>query len=151
MTVLNQDFLNGAIPGLFFIYFRVFKQTLQFLQQIGVWKKSIQYTVPGFEPTTFVKWVSFHNLYYFQNICNIWRPETKTILCTVPVPVRTYRYRYRSKDIFWIKNLKSTAAIKVGKFKAQSWSCLKMGDGCVRKSKKRTEREPTVSFKPKNK
>ena len=68
MTVLNQDFLNGAIPGLFFIYFRVFKQTLQFLQQIGVWKKSIQYTVPGFEPTTFVKWVSFHNLYYFQNI-----------------------------------------------------------------------------------
>ena len=61
-------FLNGAIPGLFFIYFLVFKQTLQFLQQIGVWKKSIQYTVPGFEPTTFVKWVSFHNLYYFQNI-----------------------------------------------------------------------------------
>ena len=41
-----------AIPGLFFVYFCLFKQTLQFLQQIYV-KMSIQYTVLGFEPTTF--------------------------------------------------------------------------------------------------
>ena len=41
-----------ANPGLFFIYFRIFKHTLQILQQIGVWKLSIQYTVPGFELTT---------------------------------------------------------------------------------------------------
>ena len=32
--------------------FRLFKQTLQFLQQF-LWKLSIQYTVLGFEPTTF--------------------------------------------------------------------------------------------------
>ena len=32
--------------------FRLFNQTLQFLQQIYV-KMSIQYTVLGFEPTTF--------------------------------------------------------------------------------------------------
>ena len=29
-------FENWAMPGLFFIYFRLFKQTLQFLQQIYV-------------------------------------------------------------------------------------------------------------------
>ena len=44
----------------FFIYFRLFKHTLQFLQQINV-KKSIQYTVPGFELTTFGTRVSSHN------------------------------------------------------------------------------------------
>ena len=39
----------------------LFKQTsLQFLQQIYV-KISIQYTVPGFEPTTFGTRVSSHN------------------------------------------------------------------------------------------
>ena len=31
-------FLNWAKPGLFFIYFRLFKHTLQFLQQINVKK-----------------------------------------------------------------------------------------------------------------
>ena len=36
----------------FFVYFRLFKQALQFLQQINV-KMSIQYLVPGFEHTTF--------------------------------------------------------------------------------------------------
>ena len=41
-----------ANPGLFFVYFRLFKQTLQFLQQINV-KMSIQYPAPGFELTTF--------------------------------------------------------------------------------------------------
>ena len=29
-------FKKWAIPGLFFVYFRIFKQTLQFLQQIHV-------------------------------------------------------------------------------------------------------------------
>ena len=47
-------FLNCANPGLFFIYFRLFKHTLPFLQQINVKNvMSIQYTVPGFELTTF--------------------------------------------------------------------------------------------------
>ena len=41
-----------ANPGLFFVYFRLFKQTLQFLQQINV-KMSIQYPALGFELTTF--------------------------------------------------------------------------------------------------
>ena len=43
---------NRANPGFFFIYFRLFKQTLQFSQQINV-KMSIQYPAPGFELTTF--------------------------------------------------------------------------------------------------
>ena len=47
-------------PALFFIYFRLFKHTLQFLQQINV-KKSIQYIALGLEPTTIVTLVSFHN------------------------------------------------------------------------------------------
>ena len=37
-------------PGLFFIYFRLFKHIFQFLQQTNV---KIQYMVPGFELTTF--------------------------------------------------------------------------------------------------
>ena len=47
--------LNWANPDLFFIYFRLFKHTsLQFLQQINVKNVlSIQYTMPGFELTTF--------------------------------------------------------------------------------------------------
>ena len=47
---------NGTDPGLFHHLFLVFiKQTsLQFLQKIGICEKmSIQFTVPGFEPTTF--------------------------------------------------------------------------------------------------
>ena len=35
---IQHSFLKGAIPGLFFIYFRLFKQTLQFLKQIFVTK-----------------------------------------------------------------------------------------------------------------
>ena len=45
-------FKNWVIPGLFFVYFPLFKQTIQFLQQIDV-KKSIQYMELGFKPTTF--------------------------------------------------------------------------------------------------
>ena len=41
-----------ANPGLFSVYFRLFKQTLKFLQQINV-KMSIQYPAPGSELTTF--------------------------------------------------------------------------------------------------
>ena len=55
LAQLCQDvilFLKWANPGLFFVYFRLFKHTLQFLQQINV-KMSIQYTVLGFELTTF--------------------------------------------------------------------------------------------------
>ena len=36
MYILSPVFLKWAILGLFFIYFRLFKQTLQFLQQINV-------------------------------------------------------------------------------------------------------------------
>ena len=52
--------LKWAIPSLFFVYFRLFKQTLHFLLQNYV-KMSIQYTVQGFEPTTFGSGVSSHN------------------------------------------------------------------------------------------
>ena len=50
-----------AILGLFFVYFRIFKQTLQFLQQINVWKMSIHHMVLGFELTTFGIRFSSHN------------------------------------------------------------------------------------------
>ena len=50
---------NGPTPASFLFIFSLFKQTSsQFLQQINVEKMSIQYTVPGFEPTTFGTWVS---------------------------------------------------------------------------------------------
>ena len=35
-VVLGDDVKNWAIPGLFSVYFRLFKQILQFLQQICV-------------------------------------------------------------------------------------------------------------------
>ena len=44
----NYGFFKWAIPGLFFVYFRLFKQTLQFLQQIYV-NMFIQYTVLGIQ------------------------------------------------------------------------------------------------------
>ena len=55
-------FIKWANPGLFFVYFRSFKQTLFFYNK-SMWKNvmSIQYTAPGFEPTTFGMRVSSHN------------------------------------------------------------------------------------------
>ena len=45
---------NGPTPASFSFIFGLFKQTsLQFLQQIYVEKMSIQFTLLGFEPTTF--------------------------------------------------------------------------------------------------
>ena len=52
LTFFKEIFLF-AILGLFFIYFRLCKQALQFLQQIYVKNDmSIQYMAPGFEPIT---------------------------------------------------------------------------------------------------
>ena len=48
-----------ANPGLFFVYFRSF-QTNNFYNKY-MWKMSIQYMVPRFEPTTFGTQVSSHN------------------------------------------------------------------------------------------
>ena len=47
------NLLKWDNPGLFLFIFWLFKQTIQFLQQINVKNEvAIQYTVPGFEPTT---------------------------------------------------------------------------------------------------
>ena len=48
-------------PRPLFIYFRLFKHTLQILQQIGMWKMCIQYMVTGFELKTFGTLVSSDN------------------------------------------------------------------------------------------
>ena len=46
-------FLNGPTPASFSFIFGLFKQTLQFLQQINVNNvKSIQYKAPGFKLMT---------------------------------------------------------------------------------------------------
>ena len=50
----------GPTPASFSFIFGLFKQTLQFYNN-NMWKMSIQYTVPGFEPTTFGTWVYSHN------------------------------------------------------------------------------------------
>ena len=47
-------FLNGPTPASFSFIFGLFKQTIQFLQQINVKNvMSIHYTAQGFEPRTF--------------------------------------------------------------------------------------------------
>ena len=54
IDVLKWFLKNGQTPALFSFIFSLFKQTIQFLQQINVKNvMSIQYTVPGFEPATF--------------------------------------------------------------------------------------------------
>ena len=50
-----------ANPGLFSFIFGHLKQTLQNFTTNRCEKISIQYTVPGFEHTTFGTWVSSHN------------------------------------------------------------------------------------------
>ena len=52
----------GPTPAPFSFIFSLFKQTIQFVQQIMVKIViSIQYTAPGFEPTTSQTWVVSHN------------------------------------------------------------------------------------------
>ena len=53
-------FKKWAIPGLFFVFFRIFKQTLQFLQQIHV-KNVHPVNGAGIRTHNFRTWVSFHN------------------------------------------------------------------------------------------
>ena len=54
-TIQVYSFFKWANPGLFLIYFHLFKNTLQILQQTGTYvkKMSIQYMVLGFELMTF--------------------------------------------------------------------------------------------------
>ena len=61
VTTFNslKIFFKWANPGLFFIYFCLFKHALQFYNKY-MWKMSIQYTVAGFELTTFGTWVWTH-------------------------------------------------------------------------------------------
>ena len=57
---LQNIYCKWAIPGIFFVYFRLsiyYKQNITFLQPIKV-KISIQYMVVGFEATTFRTWIS---------------------------------------------------------------------------------------------
>ena len=55
---------NGPSPASFSVLFGLFKQTIQFLQQINVKNVqiSIQHMLPGFKPTTYQTWVVTHNL-----------------------------------------------------------------------------------------
>ena len=56
-------FFKWAIVGLFFIYFQCFSNNQHIFYNKFMWKMSIQYTVPGFELTTFWLWVtSFYHL-----------------------------------------------------------------------------------------
>ena len=58
---MNLVLFKWAIPGLFFVYFCLFKQTLQFLQKNKGEKMSIQYMALGFELMTFGTRVSSNN------------------------------------------------------------------------------------------
>ena len=57
-------FFKWAKPGLFFLYFLSFQTNNRFYYKKSMCKNvqmSIQYTAPGFEPTTFQTWVVTHN------------------------------------------------------------------------------------------
>ena len=55
-------FKKWANPGLFIIYFRSFQTYIITIFTTNICENmSIQCRVPGFEPTTFGKWVSSHN------------------------------------------------------------------------------------------
>ena len=60
--IFSVCFKNWAIPGLFFIYFRLFKKYYNSYNKYMCKNViTIQYTLPGFEPMTFGTWVSSHN------------------------------------------------------------------------------------------
>ena len=62
LNVQSLLFLKMGQPRPFLFIFGLFKQTIQFLQQINVKNvMSIQYPALGFEPMTFGTWVSSHN------------------------------------------------------------------------------------------
>ena len=48
-------------PRPFFVYFRSFQTKITNFYYKYMWKMSVQYMVPGFEPTTFGTWLSSHN------------------------------------------------------------------------------------------
>ena len=52
---------SGPIPASFCVYFRSFQTNITIFSTNICEKMSIQYTVLGFEPTTFRTWVSSHN------------------------------------------------------------------------------------------
>ena len=60
-TIHHAIFLKWAFPGLFLIYFRLLQTKIRNFTTIKYEKMSIQYTVLGFEPTTFGTRVSSHN------------------------------------------------------------------------------------------
>ena len=72
-------FLNGPTTASFSFIFSLFKQTIQFLQQINVKNVqiSIQYTALGFKPTTFQTWVVTH---YHKTRAPV---QKNSFLCTV--------------------------------------------------------------------
>ena len=49
-AMCQKGFFKWAVPILFLIYFRLFKQTLQIYDE-WMWKMSIQYAMLRFEPT----------------------------------------------------------------------------------------------------
>ena len=58
----DSFFLNGPTQASFSFIYTLFKQTIQFSQQINVKNViSIQYTAPGFKPSTSWTWVISHN------------------------------------------------------------------------------------------
>ena len=59
IVALVQSFFKWAILSIFFVYFRLFGQTLQLLQQINV--KKCTSSIVGFELTAFGTRVSPHN------------------------------------------------------------------------------------------
>ena len=53
LTAVKVSFINGPTPATFLFVSGLFKQKIQFLQQINVKNDmSIQYMAAGFEPTT---------------------------------------------------------------------------------------------------
>ena len=59
---LSKTFYKLANPASFIVYFRSFQANIITIFTTNMCEKmSIQYIVPGFEPTTFGTWVSYHD------------------------------------------------------------------------------------------
>ena len=57
----HLPFFKWANPGLFFVYFWSFQTNITNFCNKYMWKNVLQYTVLGFELTTFGTCVSSHN------------------------------------------------------------------------------------------
>ena len=91
---LMHLFFKWANPGLFLVYFRPFQTNVTIFTTNKCEKISIQYTVPGFEPTTFGMWDPPNFMHLFVKLFN-WLYPTEELFCVPKRKPQKWGRRYK--------------------------------------------------------